>query len=194
MYLFFDCETNGLPVNYGAHVHDVENWPRMLQLAWQLYDAKGALLRGGNYLIKPEGFELNAEAAKIHGLTMEKLMDIGYDVKEVLKKFAEDMALAEKLIGHNISFDKSIVGAEIIRAGMEKAYEAVKGKEKICTMHSSTQFCALQGPRGYKWPKLQELHKKLFGEEFLEAHDAEKDVAATAKCFFELKKLNIIKA
>ena len=194
MYLFFDTETNGLPVNYGAHVHDVENWPRMLQLAWQLYDAEGALLRGGNYHIKPEGFELNEEAAKIHGLTKEKLMDIGYDVKEALIKFAEDMALAEKLVGHNISFDKSIVGAEIIRAGMEADYLLVKGKEKICTMHSSTSFCKIMGPRGYKWPKLQELHTKLFGEEFEEAHDAEKDVMATAKCFFELKKLNIIKA
>jgi len=59
-------------------------------------------------------------------------------------------------------------------------------------MESSTNYCAIQGPYGYKWPKLSELHYKLFRTGFDEAHDAAVDIKATAKCFWELKKLGKI--
>jgi hypothetical protein len=38
-----------------------------------------------------------------------------------------------------------------------------------------------------------ELHRKLFGCDFEGAHDASFDVAATAKCFWELVRLGVIK-
>ena len=59
-------------------------------------------------------------------------------------------------------------------------------------MQSSTDYCRLSGPYGYKWPKLSELHIKLFGEDFDEAHDASVDIEATMNCFFELKRLGVI--
>jgi hypothetical protein len=59
-------------------------------------------------------------------------------------------------------------------------------------MRSTTDFCALPGYYGYKWPTLQELHKKLFGRGFEDAHDAYIDVSVTVKCFFELKILGKI--
>ncbi len=60
-------------------------------------------------------------------------------------------------------------------------------------MESSTDFCAIDGPYGYKWPKLQELHNKLFGVGFTEAHNAAADIAATAACFWEMKKRGMFK-
>ena len=50
------------------------------------------------------------------------------------------------------------------------------------------------GGRGgrFKWPKLTELHVKLFGEAFAEAHNASADVEATARCFLELIRLGVI--
>ena len=59
---------------------------------------------------------------------------------------------------------------------------------ELDTKDISTQFCALPGGKGgkYKWPTLTELHQKLFGEGFGDAHDAAYDVAATARCFFGL--------
>jgi hypothetical protein len=59
-------------------------------------------------------------------------------------------------------------------------------------MEKTTNFCAIQGPYGYKWPKLSELYFKLFQSNFEEAHNAAADIKATAKCFWELKKLNKI--
>jgi hypothetical protein len=59
-------------------------------------------------------------------------------------------------------------------------------------MESSTNFCALPGPYGYKWPKLPELHYKLFRTGFAEAHNAAVDIQITAKCFWELKRLGVL--
>ncbi|MBC7525895.1 MAG: 3'-5' exonuclease, partial [Flavobacterium sp.] len=56
----------------------------------------------------------------------------------------------------------------------------------------TTNFCAIPGPYGYKWPKLSELHYKLFQTGFEEAHNAAADIQATAKCFWELKRMGKI--
>ena len=37
-----------------------------------------------------------------------------------------------------------------------------------------------------------ELHQKLFGCDFDNAHDSSADIAATEKCFWELKKRGIL--
>ena len=38
MYLFFDVETNGMPKNWNRPHTDPFNWPRMVQIAWMLFD------------------------------------------------------------------------------------------------------------------------------------------------------------
>ena len=58
MYLIFDTETTGIPHNKTAPITDLDNWPRVVQLAWQLHDQKGRLLSQHNYIIKPEGFDI----------------------------------------------------------------------------------------------------------------------------------------
>ena len=62
-------------------------------------------------------------------------------------------------------------------------------------MKCSADFCAIPSNSpygGYKWPKLEELYRKLFGYTFDGAHDALADVEATRKCYFELKKKGIL--
>ncbi len=44
MFLVFDTETTGLPRDWNAPKSDFSNWPRVVQLAWQLYDEQGRLL------------------------------------------------------------------------------------------------------------------------------------------------------
>jgi DNA polymerase III epsilon subunit-like protein len=81
------------------------------------------------------------------------------------------------------------LGAEFLRNGM---LNILNDKSKICTMERTTDFCAIKGFYGYKWPKLSELHYKLFDFHFEEAHNASIDVKATAKCFWELKNMGLI--
>ena len=52
MFLVFDTETTGLPKRWNAPIDDLDNWPRCVQLAWQLHDANGKLIENQNYLIK----------------------------------------------------------------------------------------------------------------------------------------------
>ncbi|OFX57988.1 MAG: DNA polymerase III subunit epsilon [Bacteroidetes bacterium GWA2_30_7] len=189
MYLFFDTETTGLPKNYKAPVSDLNNWPRLVQLAYLYYDKNGNKISGGDYIIKPEGFTIPKDASRIHGISTERALEEGEILSKVLLHFHELINEAETLVAHNMSFDEKIVGAEFLRAEMENL---IPSKTKICTMHSTTNFCKLHGPYGYKWPKLSELHYKLFNTHFDEAHNASVDINATAKCFWELRRIGKI--
>ncbi len=189
MYLFFDTETTGLPRNYKSPASDTNNWPRLVQIAWRLHDERAKVLDAQEYIIKPEGFTIPAEASKVHRITTERANEEGVELQKVLDDFALLINEAQYIVAHNISFDEKIIGAEFYRKNVANKLEQ---RSKICTMHSTTDFCKLPGRYGYKWPKLQELHLKLFGEEFEEAHDAAADIDATAKCFWKLKELGVI--
>lgn len=187
MYLIFDTETTGLPRNYNAPMSDLDNWPRLVQLAWQLHDEKGKLISNNNYIVKPEGFTIPYNSEKIHGISTQRALKEGHDLKKVLEIFEEDLKKTTFLVGHNIGFDISIVGAELLRT--ERPIVDLE-KQALDTKDISTEFCAIPGGKGgkFKWPTLFELHQKLFGEGFGDAHDAAYDVDATAKCFFGLIK------
>jgi len=189
MYLFFDTETTGLPKSWKAPVSDLDNWPRMIQLAYLLSDSEGNKMAGGDFIIKPVGFTIPDEAARIHGISTDRAEREGKDLKAVLSEFQMAVDRATYLVAHNMSFDEKIVGAEFLR---NKLQNGVQAKRRICTMQSSTNYCALPGPYGYKWPKLEELHQKLFQKGFDEAHNAAADVSAMTKCFWELKRLGVV--
>ena len=188
MYLFFDTETTGLPQNWKAPVTDVHNWPRMIQLAWILTDAEGKTIASNDYIIRPEGFIIPPEASAVHGISTEKALEEGVDLQGVLKEFNQLISESEYLVAHNIKFDEKIVGAEFIRKNMASE---LFHKPRLCTMLSSVDYCKIPGYYGFKWPKLDELHQKLFGKSFDNAHDAAADIGATAKCFWELKRRGV---
>lgn len=186
MFLIFDTETTGLPKDWNAPITDSDNWPRMVQLAWQLHDSTGALISRNNLIIQPDGYDIPYNAAKIHGITTERAQRDGRPLTEVLEAFAEDMKRATYAVGHNVEFDVNIVGAEQFRQNLD--LEALQQMPTLDTKNLSVDYCKLPGGRGggYKWPTLTELHEKLFGIPFGDAHDAAYDVDATARCFFGL--------
>ena len=189
MYLFFDTETTGLPRNWKAPVTDINNWPRLVQLAYLYYDGSGNKISGGDFIIKPEGFTIPLDASRVHGISTERALREGQSISSVLSHFNSLVGQATYLVAHNMSFDEKIIGAEFLRNGMPNS---IQPKSKICTMKKTTNFCAISGPYGYKWPKLSELHYKLFRTYFDEAHNAAVDITATVKCFWELKRLGKI--
>jgi DNA polymerase III subunit epsilon len=189
LYLFFDTETTGIPKNYKAPITDLNNWPRMVQVAWVVVNESGAEISNAEHILKPNGFTIPSDAAKVHGITTEIAMERGVEVRSVLEAIAKDIATAKILVAHNMAFDEKILGAEFLRAGFENYLDS---KSRRCTMHAATDFCRLPGPYGFKWPTLNELHQKLFRESFSGAHQALVDVRACAKCFFELRKLKVM--
>ena len=186
MLLFFDTETTGIPRNWKAPVTDTSNWPRMVQIAWILYDHEGNLIEEGNHIIKPDGYVIPVASSRIHGITTEQAMLKGEELRSVLQQFSGLLPKVDYLVAHNLSFDEKILGAELIRMSMPT--KLLFSKSRICTMETTTEFCAIPGNYGYKWPKLSELHYKLFGTGFAEAHNAAVDIQATARCFWELRR------
>ncbi len=185
MYLFFDTETTGLPKNWKAPVTDLENWPRLVQLAWLLYDSKNQEIKRANRIIIPEGFIIPTEASNVHGISTDRAIEEGIDLSEALGEFTKVLSEANFLIAHNISFDEMIIGAEFLRKETKNRLNDIP---KICTMKTTTNICKIPGRYGNKWPNLTELHQHLFQRGFEGAHDALADVKACADCFFELKK------
>lgn len=185
MYLFFDTETTGLPKRYNAPIADLDNWPRLVQLAWLLYDSKDQEIKRANRIIIPEGFTIPAQASKVHGISTKKALKEGIELTEALNEFSKALNEADFLIAHNISFDEAIIGAEFLRKDIKNRLINIP---KICTMKTATNICKIPGRSGYKWPNLTELHQHLFQKGFDGAHDALADVKACADCFFKLKK------
>ncbi|HKJ33629.1 MAG TPA: 3'-5' exonuclease [Balneolales bacterium] len=185
MYLFVDTETTGFPKRWDAPISDLKNWPRMVQIAWLVYDEETNFVDEKNYIIKPDGFSIPESAVKIHHITTEMAKNRGVDLSEVLTEFSSAIDETDTIVAHNISFDMNIIGAEFLRTQIE---HSLSKKKRICTMKSTAEFCAIENKYGFKWPKLSELYYKLFQTSFPEMHNAEADIKATAKCFWELKK------
>lgn len=193
MYLIFDTETTGLPKNYNAPLSDSDNWPRMVQIAWQLHDEDGNLIENQDYIIKPKDYDIPFNATRIHGISTKMANQEGRDLAEVLQEFQEVLKKAKIVAGHNIDFDYKIVGAEFFRKEIENTLQKIPSAD---TMELGTDFCQLAGGRNgkYKSPKLVELYEKLYSEKFDEAHNAAADVNATAQVFFEMMRIGIIPA
>ena len=190
MYLFFDTETTGLPRSFIAPESDFDNWPRLVQIAWILCDEKGGEVSRKSLIIKPEGFTIPEDAVRIHKITTEMALDKGIPLAEALSEFNQATLKADVLIAHNIAFDQRIIGAEFLRKDIPSGITRLK---PFCTMLNSTEFCKLPSYRGWKPPRLYELHMKLFSKGFERAHDALADTEACMRCFFELKNKGVVK-
>ncbi|MDG1652568.1 MAG: DNA polymerase III subunit alpha [Flavobacteriaceae bacterium] len=186
MYLIFDTETTGLPKRWDAPLTDSENWPRCIQIAWQIHDSKGGLVAHQDYLIQPEDFTIPFDSEQIHGISTALAMAEGVSLATVLADFQKALDGVHYIVGHNVSFDRNIMGAEFLRAGLSDPLEE-KPVIDTCT-EETAQLCQLPGGRGgkFKLPTLGELYHFLFQQSFEEAHNATADVEATSRAFLEL--------
>ena len=187
--LFFDTETTGVPRNYKAPITDVENWPRLVQLGF-IFHYDDGIISKNEFIIKPTNFVISELVSRIHGITLEKSLSDGYALDDILNYF-ETILLesADLLVGHNLSYDINVLGAEFFR---KSGRNPLEGKQTYDTMLKSTNLCKLPGGRiGYKWPKLHELYFHLFQQSLAQSHTALDDIENTAKCYFELVRLGI---
>ena len=194
MYLIFDTETTGLPKRWKAPITDSDNWPRCVQIAWQLHDAMGQCIEHQDYLIRPDGFNIPYDAEQIHGISTALATKEGEALAVVLEKFNTALAKAKFVVGQNVGFDLNIMGCEYHRLQVQTPLNGMPVLD-TCT-ETTANLCKLPGGRGgkFKLPTLTELHQKLFDTPFAEAHNATADVEATTRCFLELLRQGIYTA
>ena len=192
MYLkifVFDTETTGF---INKKETDLNKQPKIIQFAWilwELKDWKFSEEERVDILINPLS-PIPYASSEVH-----HIYDI--DVKDapaidtVIDKMIGYINTPDIIIGHNIEYDEDMVKLELKRLEREHDY---KPKQIVCTMKETVDYCAIRwnGER-FKYPKLWELHKKLFWEYFIWAHDALTDVEATLRCYIELVNKWVIK-
>ena len=184
-YLIIDTETNGLPQSYHLPVTDLTNWPRLISVAWGLYDEEGEELCRHYALVKPNGYRWNKVAQQIHRITPEQAETNGQPLADVLSQLRPAMEWADAWVGHNIDLDYGVIGAEFIRA--ERLQPGGVGefpaRPVLCTMDVSAKVTPNREP-----VRLNELYELLTGKKMKGMHDAAADMLATAHCFFKLKQ------
>lgn len=182
----FDTETTGFINKKDPRL---EAQPKIVQFAGIFGELRDDGLfeetKRCNILINPE-VPIPYAASQVHHIYDLDVKDapvIG-DVIDEMLSYIND---ADMIIGHNIEYDEDMIKVELRRLEAEYKYQP---KQTFCTMKTQVDFCAIQwnGAR-FKYPKLGELHKKLFNKYFIGAHDAMTDVEATLNCFVELVKL-----
>lgn len=197
---FFDTETTGVNPNTA----------RMVSIAWMEISSNMEMISAGYQILLPmEREQMEAdmfnqkpqlvsvhipeEATDIHGITNEFMERHGRYAEIFMPPVIERLNMADKVIGHNVNYDIQILKTDI-KHWIEPGDMAINPKDTVCTMRESTQYAKIpnKGRKGYKWPKLEELHNKLFGSGFPQAHNAFFDVRATVKCYFELRSRGVI--
>ncbi|MGY8939674.1 MAG: DNA polymerase III subunit alpha [Flavobacteriales bacterium] len=189
MYLIFDTETTGLPKSWNAPITNTENWPRCVQIAWQLHDEMGNIIEHNDFLIKPDGYNIPYDAERIHGISTELAEEQGISLAAGLLLFNEVLSKTTFIVGQNLNFDLNIMGCEFHRLGVENKMTSLPILD-TCT-EKTALMCQIPGGRGgkFKLPTLTELHQHLFGTGFGDAHNATADVEATTRCFLELIRI-----
>lgn len=180
----FDTETTGF---INKKENDLNKQPKIIQFAWILWELKDWVFKETervNFLINPK-IPIPYNSSQVHHIYDIDIKDAPF-MEDSIDKILYYINTPDIIIWHNIEYDQDMVKLELKRLNREFEY---KPKQVICTMKNSVDFCAIQWNwERFKYPKLWELHKKLFDEFFVGAHDALVDVEATLKCFIELVK------
>jgi DNA polymerase III epsilon subunit-like protein len=153
-------------------------------LSYVVTDETGKIIIQKDQIIKPVGFTIPEEVSKIHGITQERALREGVDLKTALEELDFHLDKVYRIVMHNASFDTAIVAGEQMRMGWDDYYLIANQVGLFCTKEKSTNICQIKNSRGgYKWPSLAELCA-FCGVENKGAHNAMNDVIATKECYF----------
>ena len=190
--LFYDTETTGLPL-FNEPSEDPRQ-PHIVQLAAALVDLDSRkTIASMDVIVKPDGWVIPDDVAKIHGITTEHALDVG--INELA---AVDLLLdlwRERLrIAHNEQFDARIVRIALMRHVDGETADKWKAGLAQCTQALSTPICKLPptkkmlaaGRRHHKSANLGEAYKHFTGLELKDAHTALADVHACMAVFFAI--------
>jgi|UniRef100_A0A6C0JK35 DNA polymerase III epsilon subunit-like protein len=210
MIVVFDVETTGLiPKKIRGQEIPIESYPYIIQLSCVVYDIfeKRIVKSFDSYVKISDNIEISEKVTELTGITRELCNKKGKNIIDVLECFYEMYMLGEVIIAHNIEFDEKMILIELERNRTEvlekiphcfsifnKIYEKLKGVERYCTMRYGTELCNILVPSKIpggnptkKWPRLNELHEKLFNEVPEGLHNSLVDVHACLRCYLKMR-------
>ena len=202
--LVFDTEATGLPKTKIINPDALHLWPHIVQFSYLIYDTElnDVLVVGDNIVKVGAGINIPAESTAIHGITNQMSQTEGVSLSQALQGFFRDLQTADRLVGHNISFDVNLVIVELLRmiynpasnsgadvsANKNNLHQIANFKNTYCTLQESIDLCAIKavtklGKEYNKFPKLIELHQKLFQTMPNNLHNSLTDILVTLRCY-----------
>jgi len=181
-YLIFDTETSSLARFDLAADHPDQ--ARIVQLGAMLCDGDDfAPVAEMNAIIKPDGWVIGETAQKVHGISLERAMDEGRPIADVIEEFDALADKADVLAGYFVRFDNKLIRGERRRLGRDDRYGVLP---ELDIMWACKSLCPFK-----KMPKLEEAYRFLIGREIENAHDALGDVSATHELLIHLHQIGI---
>ena len=206
--LVFDTETTGLPKTKIINPDTLNLWPHVVQFSFVVYDTSiNDIIKSCDSIVKlDKDVIIPEETTKIHGITNKISRIKGIKFETILDEFFYSLRNVDILVGHNISFDINMVKVEILRLIYSNEIENDKTKYKYalyfltnfknicctCSLKDSVDLCNIttfdkKGNPYLKYPKLIELHEKLFQSVPNNLHNSFNDILVTLRCFMKLK-------
>jgi DNA polymerase III epsilon subunit-like protein len=207
--LVFDTETTGLPKSKIINPDTLNLWPYIVQFSYVIYDTVlNDIVETCDSLVKLEdGITIPEDSTKIHGITDEISKKNGIDIDLILDDFFYHLRNVDLLVGHNVSFDINMIKVELLRIIYENhlniSDEEIKTikynlhfltnyKNIFCTLQCSIELCNIKainkfGKEYIKFPKLLELHQKLFESTPNNLHNSFNDILVTLRCYIKLR-------
>lgn len=190
--LIVDTETSGLPKS-GHAIQPGQ--ARICQIAMMLVTDTGKNVAQFSTMIRPDGWVINPEASKIHGLTTEDCARHGVPMSMALYFFDAWANQAQQVVAHNIDFDWRLMWIEHMYAA-----QRFTDKRWFCTMENTrdivkcppTEAMLRAGRTGFKSPNLGESFRHFYNKELDKSkqHDALYDVRACLSVYQALKRHN----
>ena len=205
--LVFDTETTGLPKSKIISPDTLNLWPHIVQFSYIIYDTDIMnIVEMFDYIIKmDDNIIIPPETIAFHSITNEISKTQGVCIEGILEEFYKYLQTVDAIVGHNISFDIDMVKIELLRCIylknitkneiklFKKSLHFITNYKNIfCTMKENIDFCSIstldkKGQPYLKFPKLIELHKKIFGTEPNNLHNSLNDIIVTLRCFIKIK-------
>ena len=193
--LVFDTETTGLPEGRNPSIKETKKWPHMIQLSYILYDTDtNTIIECIEEVVKlASDVSISEESISLHGISRDISNTKGKSIVYILNQFNKCLQKADKVVGHNVSFDKRIIMVESIRNYMRQYFtrDGVR-KSEFCTMKNSVDLCKIEavshtGEKYWKYPNLSELYKTLFGSTVKNIHNSMIDIILCLRCYCSIE-------
>jgi DNA polymerase III epsilon subunit-like protein len=220
--MIFDTETTGLipkiELTSNWEEVDISTFPYILQLSFvTINELSHHIHKVYDELIKiPDGFIIDPFVTSIHGITNEMITKKGKDPEVEIDIVMTNYIQSKKVIGHNVSFDITMLLVAVIRIlqkykNMEDEYDEETSQKMIkwtryyenlygtwkykheCTMKPNVRLCNIWVKRKnsecmfLKFPKLAELHFVLFHSNVKSLHNSLTDVFVCLRCYYFIK-------
>lgn len=205
--LVFDTETTGLPKTKIINPDTLNLWPHIVQFSYIIYDTdENDIVESFDSIVKiNEDIIISEESKNLHNITNKISINDGRPIDVVLNNFFQQLKTVDLLVGHNVSFDINMITIELLRLinddiiVNEEKMEHKKNLHSLtnfkfiyCTLKESIVLCNIKaidkfGKEYRKFPKLTELHEKLFTTTPNKLHNSFNDILVTLRCFMKLK-------